>query len=99
MMCVLLLFNDAHTLSYADIARDTSIAPAELKRTLQSLACGRFKLLTKEPKGREVEESDTFSFNEGFTCKQLRFKVSSQPHRFSGKVAGRAMKPRAETRI
>mmetsp|Transcript_28727 Transcript_28727/g.88035 ORF Transcript_28727/g.88035 Transcript_28727/m.88035 type:complete len:377 (+) Transcript_28727:146-1276(+) len=77
MMCVLLLFNDAHTLSYADIARDTSIAPAELKRTLQSLACGRFKLLTKEPKGREVEESDTFSFNEGFTCKQLRFKVAT----------------------
>ena len=54
MMCVLVLFNDADALSYADMARDTAIAPGELKRALQSLACGKFKLLTKEPKGREV---------------------------------------------
>lgn len=77
MMCVLLLFNDNDRLSYADIARDTAIAPAELKRTLQSLACGKFKLLLKEPKGREVDESDAFSFNASFSSKQLRFKVGT----------------------
>jgi hypothetical protein len=75
MMCVLLLFNDTDTLSYADIETHTDIASHDLKRTLQSLACGKFKLLTKEPRSREVGEEDTFAFNDAFTSKQLRFKV------------------------
>lgn len=35
----------------------------ELKRTLQSLACGKVRVLVKHPKGRDVNESDSFSFN------------------------------------
>ena len=50
---------------------------AELKRALQSLACAKFKILTKEPKGREVDENDTFSFNRDFTAKHLKFKVGT----------------------
>ena len=38
-MCVLLLFNEADRLSYREIQDATRIAPAELKRNLQSLAC------------------------------------------------------------
>ena len=38
-MCILLLFNEADRLSYGDIREATQIAPAELKRNLQSLAC------------------------------------------------------------
>lgn len=38
-MCVLLLFNESERLSYGEILEATGIAPAELKRNLQSLAC------------------------------------------------------------
>ena len=38
-MVVLLLFNSADRLSYREIQAATAIAPAELKRSLQSLAC------------------------------------------------------------
>ena len=76
-MCILLLFNTTDTMSYADIEAATSIPVADLKRALQSLACAKFKVLNKEPKGREVNDSDSFSFNAEFTCKQLRFKVAT----------------------
>lgn len=78
MMCVLLLFNDTDALSYADIATHTAIPTNDLKRTLQSLSCGRFKLIHKEPRSREVGEDDTFAFNHDFTSKQLRFKVRAR---------------------
>ena len=38
-MVVLLLFNSADRLSYHEIQAATAIAPADLKRSLQSLAC------------------------------------------------------------
>lgn len=38
-MVVLLLFNSADRLSYHEIAAATAIQPADLKRSLQSLAC------------------------------------------------------------
>jgi cullin 3 len=77
LMCVLLLFNSSGTLSYAEIAEATEISPPELKRALQSLACAKFKILNKEPKGRNVDETDTFSFNADFSAKHLRFKVGT----------------------
>jgi cullin-4 len=36
----------------------------ELLRTLQSLACGKVRVLVKHPKGRDVNPGDQFSFNE-----------------------------------
>jgi cullin 3 len=38
-MVILLLFNEADSLSYRDILSATGIPPADLKRSLQSLAC------------------------------------------------------------
>jgi len=52
------------------------IADAELKRTLQSLACARYRVLTKHPKGREVESTDKFSYNAGFADPKLRIKIN-----------------------
>ena len=47
---VLMLFNDADALALEDIAAATGIEDRELRRTLQSLACGKMRVLTKEPK-------------------------------------------------
>ena len=77
LMCILLQFNDADSRSYAELADATEIAGTELKRALQSLACAKFKILNKEPKGRDVDEGDTFSFNADFSAKHLRFKVGT----------------------
>ena len=77
LMCVLLQFNGSPTMSYADLASATEIPPSELKRALQSLACAKFKILNKEPKGRNVDEGDSFTFNSDFTSKQIRFKVGT----------------------
>lgn len=58
-----------------DIAQATAIAPHELKRHLQSLACAKFKILLKEPKSRDVAETDRFSFNAGFQSNLARIKI------------------------
>eukprot|EP00891_Asterochloris_glomerata_P003718 jgi/Astpho2/3718/fgenesh1_pm.00060_%23_12_t len=74
---VLMLFNDADTLGLAEIAEGTGIEDKELRRTLQSLACGKVRVLQKEPKGREVDNSDTFKYSEGFTAALFRIKINS----------------------
>ena len=61
LMCVLLLFNASESLTYSEIAEATEIPPADLQRALQSLACAKFKILNKEPKGREVKEGGTLT--------------------------------------
>ncbi|KAH9749455.1 Cullin-4 [Citrus sinensis] len=68
---VLMLFNDAQKLSFQDIKDATGIEDKELRRTLQSLACGKL------PKGRDVEDDDSFVFNEGFTAPLYRIKVNA----------------------
>ncbi|KAF9439024.1 Cullin-3 [Entomortierella beljakovae] len=77
---VLLLFNnvpEGESLSYLDIEQETGIPADHLKRTLQTVACGKFKILIKEPKSRDVEESDTFRFNSAFTDKLSRIKIQT----------------------
>ncbi|KAM0054747.1 putative cullin protein, neddylation [Helianthus debilis subsp. tardiflorus] len=74
---VLMLFNDAQNLSFQDIKDATSIEDKELRRTLQSLACGKVRVLQKIPKGREVDDNDSFMFNDGFTAPLYRIKVNA----------------------
>lgn len=76
---VLLLFNDVapgEGLTYDQIKQATNLPDAEIKRTLQSLACAKYKVLTKTPKGREVNETDTFTYNEKFTDSRFRVKIN-----------------------
>jgi len=75
---VLLLFNDtgSSALSCSSIQASTGIEMEELKRTLQSLALGQVRVLKKEQKGREVEDSDTFVFNAGFSHALVRIKIN-----------------------
>lgn len=48
----------------------------ELRRALQSLACGRARVLTKIPRSREIEDNDKFQFNNEFTAKLFRIKIN-----------------------
>ncbi|KAH6680818.1 Cullin [Halenospora varia] len=76
---VLVLFNglpDGGHLSYTDIQGATGLIDAELQRTLQSLACAKLRVLTKHPKGRDVNSTDTFTVNTKFTDPKFRIKIN-----------------------
>ncbi|GAA5975531.1 hypothetical protein JCM10908_005192 [Rhodotorula pacifica] len=79
-MVVLALFEglgDDEKLSYRDISNSTNMVATELKRTLQTLACAKYKVLTKHPKGRDISESDHFSFNSGFTAPLAKIRIQT----------------------
>ncbi|XP_018335638.1 cullin-4A-like [Agrilus planipennis] len=73
---VLLLFNGKNELSYEYIKGASNIEDLELKRTLQSLACGKTRVLLKRPKGRDVEDTDYFMYNADFKNKLFRVTVN-----------------------
>jgi cullin-4 len=72
-----MLFNDAEKLSYQAIAEGSGLEEKELKRALQSLACGKVRILNKEPKSRDVNDDDVFEFNAGLNERLFRIKVNS----------------------
>lgn len=73
---VLLLFNNKDEISYEDIYESTKIDENELKRTLQSLACGKVPILLKSTKGVEITQEEIFSFNKDFKHKLCRIKIN-----------------------
>ncbi|XP_015123952.1 cullin-4A [Diachasma alloeum] len=73
---VLILFNDSDDLSLEEIKAATNIEDGELRRTLQSLACGKARVLQKNPRGRDVADNDRFVFHADFTNKLFRIKIN-----------------------
>lgn len=49
----------------------------ELRRTLQSLACGNKKVLKKRPVGKDVGDEDVFYFNADFTDSRAKVHINS----------------------
>jgi len=74
---VLLLFNDFESLTAKEVVEKTGMDDGECRRALQSLACGKTRVLTKTPKGREILDDDVFTVNGSFTEKLYRVKVNS----------------------
>lgn len=74
---VLLLFNDCESISFGDLLSATGIEDKELRNTLQSLACGKVRVLRKEPKGRDVDDSDVFHYEKDFKNSLHRIKINS----------------------
>ncbi|KAK3990544.1 putative cullin [Cladorrhinum sp. PSN332] len=76
---VLMLFNTAENgiMTYDQISQATSLQGSDLDRTLQSLACGKVRVLAKHPKGRDVNKTDTFSVNGSFTDPKFRIKINT----------------------
>ncbi|KAL2752787.1 hypothetical protein ACRALDRAFT_1036580 [Sodiomyces alcalophilus JCM 7366] len=76
---VLVLFNNVDLdgfLSYEQISTATGLQGADLERTLQSLACGRVRVLTKHPRGRDVNPTDTFTINKNFSDPKIKIKIN-----------------------
>ncbi|OXB57344.1 hypothetical protein ASZ78_001421 [Callipepla squamata] len=62
-----------------EIQQETDIPERELVRALQSLACGKptQRVLTKEPKSKEIENGHIFTVNDQFTSKLHRVKIQT----------------------
>ncbi|KAL9603045.1 MAG: hypothetical protein Q9219_001409 [cf. Caloplaca sp. 3 TL-2023] len=76
---VLLLFKDKSVndeITYEHIQAASGLDDQELKRTLQSLACAKYRVLTKSPKGKEVNDDDVFSINPSFSDPKYRIKIN-----------------------
>ncbi|KAI8628638.1 cullin-4A [Xylariaceae sp. FL1651] len=74
---VLTLFNQAEEfLSYQQIAEHSGLSGQDLDRTLQSLACGKVRVLIKNPKGKDVNPTDAFTVNKAFTDPKYRVKIN-----------------------
>jgi len=74
---VLLLFNDCEALALSDLLAGTRLEDGELRRTLQSLACGKVRILTKTPRGKDVGDGDTFAVNDALNEPRFRIKVNA----------------------
>ncbi|KAI9008595.1 Cullin [Hyaloraphidium curvatum] len=66
---------DGQPVSFARIREVTSIPDADLKRTLQSLSLGKYRILLKAPMTREVAETDEFRLNTAFTAPLLKIRI------------------------
>jgi len=73
---VLFVFNEGDSYSFSDVMTATGIESSELKRTLQSLACGRARVITKTPKSKDINETDTFHFAKDFKHKLYKIKIN-----------------------
>jgi len=75
----LLVFNSAKKLSYSEIKSELNLSDEDIIRLLHSLACAKYKILTKEPSTKTVTQSDYFKFNANFTDKSRKIKIPLPP--------------------
>nr|GEV02965.1 cullin-1-like [Tanacetum cinerariifolium] len=75
----LLLFNASEKLSYSEIKSQLNLADDDVVRLLQSLACAKYKILTKVPSSRTVSNTDVLQFNSKFTDRMRRIRIPLPP--------------------
>ncbi len=64
--------------TYKELKRKTNIPDVELKRTLQSLYGGKYRVLLKSPMSKDIDEAkDEFTFNFDLREKLVRLKISA----------------------
>jgi len=76
---ILLLFNGLakdEQLTYEFIKSESGLPEAEVKRTLQSLACAKLRPLRKEPQGKDINPDDKFSINQAFSHPKYRVRIN-----------------------
>ena len=74
-MCILMLFNEGSSFSFADIVEKTKIARSECKLHLVSMTLKKYQLFLKKPKSKAINDSDVFTINEKFKSKLMKVRV------------------------
>jgi len=76
-MCILELFNKANVLNFKSLQTATSIPPVDLKKNLFALTFGKYRILLKDTKTKEIEVTDKFAFNKNFKSKMVKIKIGA----------------------
>lgn len=94
-MVVLMLFSQKDRWTFEEMKQETDIPEKDLIRAVQSLAMAKptQRILTKEPKMREIQGTDNFTVNDGFTSKLIRVKINTVS------AKGESDPERQETRV
>ena len=74
-MCMLMLFNVHEFVTLETVRQACNIPEVEMRRHLLSLCTPKLRLVLKSPKGKGIEDDDTFKLNKEFTHKMRRIKV------------------------
>jgi len=74
-MVILLLFNTSSQITFKELKETSGIPVPELKRNLMALCMAKYKVLSKEPKTKQVADEDTFAFNSAFNSKLYRVRI------------------------
>lgn len=97
---VLVLFNEKTSWKAEEIQEATGLNDNDLTLTLQSLALGKKRVLTKKGSvGRAVEKEDQFIFNEEYTDVKYKVHVNSIQQSESVSVIPLSVKPLATSTI
>jgi cullin 3 len=99
MLVLVLAFNDIENApkSFKQIQYQTGIPSPELKRALLSLSLGKYRVLNKHKKSKEITEEEEFSVNEAFSSPLKKIKILSISSSGPNSIADE-MKERKETR-
>ena len=64
---------------WQEIKNETDIPERDLARSLQSLALGKItqRVLSKDPKTKDIEADHVFTVNDQFTSKLFRVKIQT----------------------
>lgn len=72
----LLQFNEGYEFTLQELKDRTNIEDGEVRRTLQSLACGKARVILKSPKGKDILDGDKFIYNREFTNALFKIKIN-----------------------
>ncbi|KAG2379126.1 hypothetical protein C9374_007764 [Naegleria lovaniensis] len=75
-IAILMLFNDQTEYTYSNIRELTQIPEKELKKNLTILCMSKSKILLKEPKTKNLEDSHKFVYNNDFKSANYRVKLA-----------------------
>ncbi|KAJ1974429.1 hypothetical protein H4R34_004721 [Dimargaris verticillata] len=67
---------DQAFLTFQELAQETGIPEYELRLSLRTLACGKYKLLTKDPKSTDIDPTvDKFRINVDFASPLTKLRI------------------------
>jgi cullin 1 len=79
---VMVAFNSKASYSFSELMQVTNFSEDVLKRVLHSLSCCKYKVIKRvsegegeEVKSKVVKSTDSFAFNDKFTCPQRKIRI------------------------
>ncbi|XP_059065457.1 cullin-1-like [Cryptomeria japonica] len=71
----LLLFNETETLSFSQVKSQLNLNVEDTIALLNSLACSKYRILSKLPDNQSVKETDYFEINAKFSCNKRKIRL------------------------